>query len=246
MAAVRGRRKRREERAKGLPGWLATFADMVTLLLTFFVMLMAMANFDDTLRVEAVMQSIEQALGSDGYDKNFINTATEVSMTEIVRRQESVQPVVVKLRQAMAKHISDDMIRIVQNEREVRVRLDDRVFFKPGLAELHPAAYALVADLAVALRGEQINIDVEGHTDATGDERANWELSSDRAVSVVLALRERGPIQGSSLRAVGRGAFHPGSKFGEESAWNRRVEFVLQADHVSAKSALDSVMRLGE
>lgn len=237
------RRRRPPEVRVGLPGWLATFADMVTLLLTFFVLMVSMANFDDNQRIEAVIRSIQEAFGTEGYDESLLNISKEEASTELTRRQESVQPTVVRLRMALAKHISDDMIRIVQNDREIRVQLDERAFFKPGSAELHPTSGAIVAALAVALRDEPVNIDVEGHTDSLGDERTNWELSASRAIAVVMALRERGPIAGGRLDAVAKGSFQPGSNFGEVSAWNRRIEFVLQADQISAKSALESVMK---
>ena len=63
-------------------------------------------------------------------------------------------------------------VHMVSNERDMRIRLDDRVLFKPGSTELHPAAYALISDVAVILKDEDVHIRVEGHTDATGDGRA--------------------------------------------------------------------------
>ena len=52
------RKKKKDEKMEGLPAWMATYSDMVTLLLTFFVLLLAMATFDDTKRVEAVFESL--------------------------------------------------------------------------------------------------------------------------------------------------------------------------------------------
>lgn len=226
--------------------WMATFSDMVILLLTFFVMLMAMANFEDRQRVDAVFKSIRHALGAQGYDPRQLHISKELMLTEIVRRQDSMQPVVAKLRQAMSRHISDDMIRIVQNEREVRVRLDDRVFFKSGSTELHPAAYAVVADVARVLRDEDVDVAVEGHTDASGSERDNWELSSERALVVLLAMREKGPIEGPRLESSARGSFHPASAFGEDASWNRRIELVLKADHTRAAGAISAISEMTE
>ena len=62
-----GRRQKKEEQASaGAPLWMVTYSDMVTLLLTFFVMLIAMANFEQVGRVQAVFQSIRLALGVGG------------------------------------------------------------------------------------------------------------------------------------------------------------------------------------
>ncbi len=58
----RRRSKKAPAPAAGAPAWMVTYSDMVTLLLTFFVMLLAMANFDDLVRRDAVLESIREAL----------------------------------------------------------------------------------------------------------------------------------------------------------------------------------------
>ena len=220
---------------------MATFSDMVTLLLTFFVMLTSMANFEDVGRVEAVIQSIKQALTMGGFEMQIVNKAEEPAYTDPVRHEQAVQPTVAKLRQAMAKHISDDVVRMSQTPQEVRVRLEERVFFKPGSAELHPAAYALLSDLGHVLAEEEADVRIEGYADGSGDERANWQLSSDRSMAVVLALRERGPVPGDQLEAVALGSFHPGADIGENKDWNRRIEIVLRSDGNGAAGVAERV-----
>lgn len=235
-----GRPKKPREPPPGLPSWMATFSDMVTLLLTFFVMLLAMANFDDTQRVEAVFHSIKSALGVGANQLNRVGTHNEAqSMTPDSPRQDSIQPVMAKLRQAFSKHLSDDLVRMTNNEHEIRLRLDDRVLFRPGSANLHPAAYALLTDIATVLAEEPVEIRVEGHSDASGDPVNNWKLSSDRAVAVLLALHEKGPVEGERLEADAFGQFRPAASFGEVESWNRRVELVLRSDNVNTAGAVE-------
>jgi len=235
-----GRPKKPEEPPAGLPAWMATFSDMVTLLMTFFVMLMAMANFEDTQRVEAVFHSIKSALGVGANQLNRVGTHNEAqSMTPDNPRQESIQPVMAKLRQAFSKHLSDDLVRMVNNEQEIRVRLDDRVLFRPGSATLHPAAYALLTDVALVLADEPVEIRVEGHSDASGDPIKNWNLSGGRAVGVVMGLHEKGPIAGERLEADAFGQYRPAASFGEVETWNRRVELVLRSDNVNTVGAVE-------
>ncbi len=231
------RRERQEEPPKGLPAWMATFSDLVTLLLTFFVMMMAMASFDDPIRVDAVVESIHKALGVGGTNRKMVESHTEESYTADSRRDEALQPIVARLRQAFAQHISDHFIKMEDKEQEVRVRLDERVFFRPGSAELHPTAYALVADLAVQLAETDVDIRVEGYADGLGTEEKNWELSAQRSLAVVLALRERGPIPGERLESVAYGSFHPGAEFGAGDSWNRRIEIVLRTDDLGGADA---------
>ncbi|MBN2799925.1 MAG: OmpA family protein [Deltaproteobacteria bacterium] len=217
---------------------MATYSDMVTLLLTFFVLMMSMATFEDVKRVQSVIDSLREAFGVAGMFQDTTHTWKEEGYTEPKREVQSIQPVIAKLREAMAKHLSDDVIRMSQTPTEVRIRLDDRVFFAPGSTQLHPAAYAFVGDIAKVLANEQVEVRVEGHTDASGDEVRNWVLSAERATSVVVALRERGPIPGERLEAVGLGSFRVASDFGETDEWNRRVEIVLRADEVGAGAAV--------
>jgi len=240
------RKKKKEEKMEGLPAWMATYSDMVTLLLTFFVLLLAMATFDDTKRVEAVFESIKSALGVGGYESSLVGVQKKPNYTqEDTVRDDVSRPIVARLRQAMSKHISDDFIRMVPNEHEIRLRLDDRVFFRSGQTQVHPKSLSLLADLATILSEVEGQIRVEGHTDATGNEHRNWLLASERAISVVEQLRAKGPIAGARLEAAAFAQFHPASTFGEDSTWNRRVEIVIKSDDVSTSRAAESLMNPG-
>lgn len=237
-----GRQRKQDEVKEGLPMWMGTFSDLVTLMMAFFVMLVAMANFEDVKRIEAVIESIHTALGVNGYERKLVATSSEAQFTEDVRRDDAIQPVIAKLRQAMAKHISDDFVRMVQHEQELRLRIDGGVFFQPGSSRLHPAAYALLTDLARVLAPEAVDLRVEGFADGSGSEEANWSLSSARAVAVVMALREKGPIEGHRLEAVAHGAFHPSAEIGESADWSRRVEIVLRTDDLAGARAAGRLM----
>lgn len=237
-----GKKVKKIEVTQGAPMWMATFSDLVTLLLTFFVLMLSMASFDDPNKVDAVFESIRSALGASGLNRKVPGTfVEELQLTPQLIQDETVNPIVAKLREAMKEHISDDLVRMSTDEHEIRFRLDDRVLFKPGSTELHPASYAMLTDIALALKDEEVTIRVEGHTDATGDELGNWRVSSLRAIAVVEALRERGPIPGERLEADAMGQFRPASTFGENPSWNRRIEFVLKSDHYAAVGAIEQL-----
>ena len=119
------------------------------------------------------------------------------------------------------------------------------MFFRPGATSLHPTAFALIADIAEILSEQEGSIRVEGHTDATGNEHANWVLASARALSVVEAFREKGPIDGSRLESSSHAHFQPASTFGEDATWNRRVEIVIVSDDVNTSRAAEEIMNAG-
>jgi chemotaxis protein MotB len=243
---ARRRTKKADPPAAGAPAWMVTYSDMVTLLLTFFVMLLAMANFDDLVRLNAVLESIREALSMGNFNVQLANDDDMATpFTEEPESNNDVQPVIAKLRESLAEHLSDDLIRMTQTQTEVRLQLDERVLFGPNETRIHPTAYALIGDLAAAVVDEEVDIIAEGHTDATGSQRDNWQLSVDRAVSVVMALQDTGPIPGSRLEARGFSHYHPADTTETDSSdWNRRVEIVIHSNKRSAYSALEAVGNL--
>jgi len=222
---------------------MVTYSDMVTLLLTFFVMLLAMANFDDLVRLNAVLESIREALSMGNFNVQLSNDEDMATpSTDLPEAHTDVMPVMAKLRESLSEHLSDDLVRMTQTQTEIRIQLDERVLFGPNETRIHPTAYALIGDLATAVADEEVNIIAEGHTDATGSQLDNWQLSVDRAVSVVMALQDTGPIPGQRLEARGFSHYRPAdTNLDESSDWNRRVEIVLHSRKRSAYSAIDAV-----
>jgi flagellar motor protein MotB len=98
-----------------------------------------------------------------------------------------------------------------------------------------------LADVADAIGDKDVNLFVEGHTDSTGDSSRNWEISAMRAVSVVEALEQRG-VPGQRMQARGMGEHVPADIVDGNSAWNRRVELIVQSDN---PSGYDVVQQLG-
>lgn len=236
------REKKQEEKSGGAPEWMITYSDMVTLLLTFFVMLLAMASFDSPGRVDKVIESLRRAFGVGGYSPNpekaQKNPAAHTSESKTTKDQ--VKPIVTKLREILSKKISDDLVKMTKTRTEVRVMLDPRILFAPGSTELHPSSYGLIADVALAVKDKEVNLFVEGHTDGTGDSTRNWEISALRAVSVVEALEERG-VPGEKMQARGMGEFAPADIVDGNSSWNRRVELIVQSDNSSGYEVVQSL-----
>jgi chemotaxis protein MotB len=245
-------KKQRREKSGGdegggpsAPFWMVTYSDMVTLLLTFFVMLLAMANFEEVGRVDAVFESIRLALGVDGKqpDVNGIEI-DQPKFDQDIQEENKLEPIMSKLQDALSHQISDSMIEMTQKKTEIRVLLDDQVLFKPGSAEVHPAMYLFLSDIGSALADQPVTVKVEGHTDETGDPGSNWELSADRAVAVVVALQKRGGMDGSQLEARGMGEFHPANLVDTDRDWDRRVELIIKADTGLAQTAIYEVERV--
>jgi chemotaxis protein MotB len=225
------------------PFWMVTYSDMVTLLLTFFVLLISMANFEEVGRVEAVFESIRMALGAGGENTLILGKSPDPAQQpqDITQPVDNLIPVQTRLQDALSRHISDDLVKMTRTRTEIRVALSDRVLFQPGSARLHPAAFSLLGDIAKILREYPVIIKVDGHTDDSGNEEGNWELSALRAVAVVSAMQTRGPLDGARLEARGYGEYRPSADALKDPAWDRRVELVIQSEDPAAYDALYKV-----
>lgn len=225
------------------PFWMVTYSDMVTLLLTFFVMLLAMANFEEVGRVEAVFESIRLALGVGAPDVAKVGVDVEQENHDDVTVEDKLEVIKSRIRVELDRKFSDEAIPLTKTPQEIRVSLPDEVLFAPGSAELHPAVYRKLSDLGVLLSKEPVSVKVEGHTDETGAPEDNWELSSARAVSVVLALQRAG-MPGSRLEARGMGEYYPANQLEGDANWDRRVDLVIKSDSALAFDAVHAVERL--
>ena len=222
---------------KGAPLWMVTYSDMVTLLLCFFVMLLAMASWDETIKIQLVLDSIRWALGSGGMMEDqtgLARPAGQVPETRDERIDNVVEILESRLQESLAEQISSHMVKMTVDQTEIRIQLNEHLLFAPGSTRLHPMAFGVLTDVAETLQDQPIQIDVEGHSDGTGDWKRNWALSSLRAVSVVTALQDPGGLEGEVLEARGLGEYHPAEPGVQVSDWNRRVELIIRADEPAA------------
>lgn len=199
--------------------WMVTFSDLLTLLMTFFVLIFASA---DPVK-EKLQEAFGQTSGVFGlFRRSFVEDITAVPRVEI--SQERLQ--------VLLDELGASDIEVSQDERGLVVTLPSDAYFEPGSARLTEQARTRVGVLSEFLRFSRHDIRVEGHTDnrevSSATYPSSWELSLGRAHSVLLILRGRG-VPDTRLSLVGYGPSRPrfdnGSRLGR--ARNRRVEIVI-------------------
>jgi len=228
----------REKKSEGggAPAWMATFADMMSLLLTFFVLLLSFATMD-IVKFKDAMGSIQQALG-------FLPTGTGMFQHTSVPTPFS-PPMATSVGQSTNDQIYQELQGLIQEKglekdvsventkRGVILRVRGRMFFSQGTAELKPESYPVLEKIAELMKKFSSNVSIEGHTDnipiSGGRYASNWELSTERAISALRFLKEHGDIDVTKIRVAGFADTHPiASNDTEEGrAKNRRVEFVF-------------------
>ncbi len=202
--------------------WLVTYADAITLLMAFFIMLVSFSKIDLPL-FEEVMSGIQQEIG--------LAEAKETTTSEVKSEIEQI---------VFETGLEQD-IEVQKDERGVTISLTSARFFKPATAILTEEAKPALAKWSEILVKEEYKfflIEVEGHTDSdpihTDMFPSNWELSAARAAAVVRFMQGEG-VHKFQLKASGFGDAHPkaleinpdGTPNKVNKAKNRRVEILL-------------------
>lgn len=215
----------------GAPLWMVTFSDMMTLLLTFFVLLLSMATLDQV--------KFTQAAGSlsDAFGVGILasSTRSEVAPPQVVANvpmdDDFTSRVYRRLRTQLRELKLDRQIELVKDRGAVVLRVDEAILFSSGRSTLNQDADPVLRKVAGLVRPLPLNVKIEGHTDDIGDDMQNWELSVARAVSVLRFLAGEQLLPLTRISATGYGSHSPlfPNLSERERALNRRVEFVLES-----------------
>jgi len=223
----------------GAPMWMTTFSDLVTLLLTFFVLLLSMASMDPVKFIQA-KTSIEDAFGwrTTAAPKQY--SIPVIPSPPVAKFHPIPQETVSKLYKRIKTDIEltkvSDQVELIKKDNDTIVlRINDTVLFDPGKTFLNPSSYPLLRKVADIIRPLPMLMRIEGHTDNSvgkGTTLSNWDISVERAVSV-LRFYNRGKLFSMDrMSAVGYGKDRPAvpNTSSENKAKNRRVDFVLRSN----------------
>jgi chemotaxis protein MotB len=213
----------REKRAKlhvhasedGESSWLISYADMMTLLVGFFVMLQSFSKIDSS-KFEQLKRATTQVFGGE-YKIPFEKLSQE-------------------MKNVVAKKQLSDQVLFHETDEGIEITFRGALFFDSGAAELRGQALDLLSGLipTIAEQAKDFGIVVEGHTDnvgmSGGKYPSNWELSSVRACTVLRLFEAKGFAK-NKLKALGWGDTKPivpnedkeGKPLPENQAQNRRV-----------------------
>jgi chemotaxis protein MotB len=240
MLGVGRRLARPRERSSGHGGgsggrWLVSYADFVTLMFGFFLILWASAS-QDPVKFQELAEAFQRAFNSGAMlgqpnSGQILGKGGRLAPNEVSsfqRVSETVGDLVAQLNLA-------DQLGIGMRREGLVITLSSTLAFEPGAADLSPRAKDVLARLAPSLEGAPGQIRVEGHTDnvpiQTRDFPSNWELSNARAGSVTRFLSETMGIPGDKFEVAGYAEYRPlvPNDTRDNRATNRRVEIVLLA-----------------
>ena len=237
-------RKRYDDGAKeNHERWLISYADFITLLFAFFVVMYAISIVNEG-KYAVLSEALGDAFGGRSLAPQAHTSVEPVlplshivnrKRAEAARRERERMEILAKdLTATLMPLVKSGQVRVTQNARGIGIELNASVLFAQGEATLQQEAREVLGAVAGLLKDAPQRIEVGGHTDnlPITNERfaSNWELSAVRAASVVRLFIESG-VQDVRLSAIGHGATRPvaPNDTPANQARNRRVAVMILA-----------------
>ncbi len=248
------RRHKKHEEHENHERWLVSYADFITLLFAFFVVMYATSTNNEEKQKkfeESVRENLKLSAGSGAGQAQGAGS-NQVNLNELVPELNS--PITAFPKQSGPKEVADYIDRSLNKKMEkaerekvisglrhdavgVKISLAASRFFPTGSAKLKYSALKSLDQVADLIKDSDKKIIIEGHTDNTpiagGSYESNWELASMRATSVVRYLIKYHKINPKNLAAISYADQKPiADNFTEEGrAKNRRIEvFITNED----------------
>lgn len=239
------RKKRNQENSGGGPAWMTTFSDLMSLLLTFFILLFSMSNVSGEKFNQAAYSLSSSLLGGgdgilEGVIVPFEDDDTGTNETVVPVRDldtTGMDPKLVEMYNRVINFVEangiEDKVLISADPNGIYVNVSNSILFGKESASISREGRSVLKSVGKLLNQLDNKVVVEGHTDdipnAYGQYATNWELSVGRAVSVLRYLSENEHVSPKRLSAVGFGEHQPlaPNNSEENRARNRRVNIVV-------------------
>ena len=246
------RRKPISHESDNTDRWMVSYADFVTLLFAFFVVMYAMSSVNEgkyRVLADTMTEAFKVAPKSSepiqiGKENKIISNAVQsndiIKPIKVLPKTErsykyEMKQIAETVSKAVQPLIDQGLIKVTQNKLWVEVEMNSKILFSSADSELEDEALPALKALAEVINKLPNSIDVEGHTDNVPINNelfpSNWELSASRAASVVHLFTRYG-VNPKRLSSIGYAEFRPvtSNATSEGRLRNRRVKIVILAD----------------
>lgn len=250
------KKEKKESSGESVPTWMITFSDLMTLLLTFFVLLLSMASLQDVSRRKVALGSVSGRFGTGAPRLDDLTTDPQKRVVEPgpMNLEEGLEPIKKRVWED-----PDSDLRFEYNRFIERISLDAALLFEPGSAVLSEKGRQMLAELQPVLLDSEYPLGLAGHSaggidefgpdylaDPQGKVDFSWELSLARVMEVYRFFVDSG-VPAEKLRVEAFGRFQPkaGSQGMDARNADRRVDITLDKRIQSwAPSLLSAVENL--
>lgn len=240
-------RRKQEEEHENHERWMVSYADFLTLLFAFFVVMYAISSVNEgKYRVlsESIVSAFRNETVSSGGQSIVVIQASSSQPKQVEpnktqdlakqRQREKMRNVAKDILEVLAPLVQQGKVRVLETTRGVTIEINDSILFSPGQAQLHPTSVKAMQAVAEVLAASDFPIIIEGHTDNvpinTLQFPSNWELSAVRATTVLRLFADAG-VGAERLTAIGYGETRPvePNLLAEGRARNRRVTIMIES-----------------
>lgn len=217
--------------------WLDTYADTITLLLTFFILLYSMSSVDSK-KLQELSYALQQSLKGNVKVEDIIDideidqVETEQPTTNQIEEQMQ-DDLIEKLNQTIEKNSFTETVKIREEENGVVLQLDETILFDSGKADLKDNSQYVLDMVKKIIEDLPNDVLIEGNTDNVpinnSNFKSNWELSTARAVNVVKYFVSEKNLNPTRFSVKGYGEYNPlvENNSEENRAINRRVDILI-------------------
>jgi len=258
------KRRHKHEDHENHERWLVSYADFITLLFAFFVVMYAISSINEG-KYRVMSDSIEGAFRNSPSSNSPLSVLEHKSgdvaiqpiplnnqsqhnpsatkLTEKQLRREKMKTVATDLLHVMEPLVKGGQVKVVESNRGISIEINASLLFEPAQAELNKETANVLKAVARVLATDTHQVQIEGHTDnlpiSSAQYPSNWELSSARASSVTRLFAENG-VAPQRMVVIGYADNRPvdSNATTEGRARNRRVTVMILAANEGKKNEL--------
>ncbi|MSQ00435.1 MAG: hypothetical protein EXR71_00910 [Myxococcales bacterium] len=191
--------KKKHEEHENHERWLVSYADFMTLMFAFFVVLWSSSRADKQ-KMDAVIHGVQAAfIGGIPMLVELDDNAgvpPRSPLEDPISMASASNPTLQSIRSRLHGSLSDNLVEIGLLDNTLSIELGEQLLFESGSADVHPSAYERLSTIADAIRGEPVTLSVVGHADGTPIAGPpfvdNWGLASARSIATIRILGRRG------------------------------------------------------
>ncbi|MDR2837137.1 MAG: flagellar motor protein MotD [Azonexus sp.] len=242
-------RRRREEEHDNHERWLVSYADFITLLFAFFVVMYAISSVNEgkyKILSNALVNAFKNQTAQPGGQPIVLIQGAPPAARPVIKpdklpdtqkleQRQRMKNIAAEIMAALQPLVAQGKVRLLETSRGVTIEINDSVLFQPGQARLQPESISAMRAIGQVLANSDFPVTVEGHTDnipiATPQFPSNWELSAIRATTVLRLFNDVG-VGAERLTAIGYGETRPieTNTNPEGRARNRRVSILIESN----------------
>lgn len=227
--------RRARQSAPSPDRWLISYADFITLMFSFFVVLYAVAQ-SDRAKARDLSQSVQLAFGGRAaITRSRPAIPQPAPKANAAGSREALAPAYADLKQQVKQEIADGKMQVNMDARGIIISLHEKSFFPSGGDAIYPSAFDSMSKVAAIIRDLPNPVLLEGHTDSVPIHnqrfRSNWDLSAARSIAVLQFFEARYGIAPQRFAIAGYADNLPvaGNDSDEGRSKNRRVDIVIAA-----------------